>query len=207
MVDDMKLRALSHREAADTFWSKDRLFFPSVWASSCENRAVCMLLSCLMKRRNTLPLVYEQSYRAKLPAKLDARSLQDISGDYTSDLGADCDLARPETRYCNQPNKAAASFLPSAHDKYVNFAAFFSPTPSLRLWSETSMVKVGPSPLSTSLQAVVKRSASSLIEVNLDPNVGSGSSACFHALVLAAKVRATNNAKDFMVVRGEREWY
>lgn len=65
------------------------------------------------------------------------------------------------------------------------------------------MVKVGPSPFSTSLQAVVKRSASSLIDVNLEPKLGSGSSTFFHALALAK--RATKKAKDFMVVRGGKE--
>lgn len=60
------------------------------------------------------------------------------------------------------------------------------------------MVKVGPSPLRTSRQAAEKRSASSLMEVNLDPKDGSATSTVFHASVAANK--ATKNAQVFMVI-------
>lgn len=69
------------------------------------------------------------------------------------------------------------------------------------------MVKVGPSPLSTSLQAVVNRSASSLMDVNLDPKVASGSSTVLDLVQPASAWwalanSATKNAKDFMVLVG-----
>lgn len=74
----------------------------------------------------------------------------------------------------------------------------FSPTPSLREWSETSMVKVGPSPFRASLQRAENLSASSLMELKLSLNA-SLSLAADLADALAAK-RATKKATVFMLL-------